>query len=192
MPLLSYADLERQNNITLTDPAGRALANAIADGVLAWSARYCNRPGWAEAAYTEVFSPDDCCNLFYVRGLPLDTAETVTLTTYNDATNVYDGYTGTVRANAQGAIRTSTHLSPGYEAVKVVYTGGYTDATFPADLQQALTELLAQKWDDAQNGGKVVTEVRAIDYTEKYSLTGKDIPADIMEVLDGYRLPIVL
>ena len=59
-------------------------------------------------------------------------------------------------------------------------------------MKQDLTELLAQKWDEAATGGKVTTEIRAIDYVEKYELSGKDLPADVLEVLDGYVLPVVL
>lgn len=51
--LLDYTDLERQKNITLSDSDGRNLANAIANGLLAWSASYCNRAGWSKSTYTE-------------------------------------------------------------------------------------------------------------------------------------------
>ena len=36
MPLLSYLDLERQKNITLTNPDGRTLADTLATAILQW------------------------------------------------------------------------------------------------------------------------------------------------------------
>jgi hypothetical protein len=189
MPLLDYTDFERQANATLSDPDGRALADTIANSILAWSAKYCNRLGWAKTTYSEYFSPDRYLDTFYVSALPLDTTQTTSVATYNANTNAYDAYILTVRANAQGRVKTQTALIWGDEAVKVSYTGGY-DA-LPDDLKQALTELLVQKVHDSINGGMTVSSVKAIDYQETYDLSGADIPADTMEVLDSYKLPVV-
>src|SRR4051794_22995721 len=135
MPLLDHTDLEDQKNVDLT-AEGQALADAMATSILAWAAKRCNRPGWDKVATTEYFSPEDEQDLFYVSRLPLSTTDAVTVTTYNTGTAGYDAYTGTVRSRDTGAVKTSTCLSPGYEAVKIVYTGGYT--TLPEDLDQAL------------------------------------------------------
>ncbi len=188
--LLDYTDFEAVTNSSLSDPDGRALANRLANSILAWSARYCNRLGWAYGTYTETFSPDDYLSQFYVSALPLDTTQSVTVATYNTSTTAYDNYTGTVRKNAAGVVKTGDSLGYGYEAVRVSYTGGY--ANLPDDLKQALTDLLVQRFNDAASGGKVVSEVKAIDYSEKYDLSGTDIPGDTLEVLDSYRLPVVL
>lgn len=188
MPLLDYTDYERQTNTTLPT-AERTLANTIADALLQWSARYCHRAGWAKTTYTEVFSPSEYGDQFYVSALPLDTTQAVSVSTYNSTSGLYDTYTGTIRKNAAGVITTADYQPYGYEAVKVTYTGGYT--TLPDDLKQALTELLVQRFNDADSGGKVLTEVKAIDYTEKYELSGTTAVADPMEVLDSYRLPVV-
>jgi hypothetical protein len=59
MTLLDWTDCEAQTNSTLSDPDGRAFANRIADSLLAWSARYCNRLGWEYGTDTERFSPDE-------------------------------------------------------------------------------------------------------------------------------------
>ena len=187
--LLSWVDYENQTNSTLSDLDGRAFANRIAESLLAWSARYCNRLGWEYDTYAETFSPDEYLSTFYVSALPLDPTQSVTVATFNDASDSYDSYTGTVRKNATGTIKTTDSLGYGYESVRVSYTGGYTE--LPEDLKQALTELLVQKVNDAINGGMTVSEVRAIDYSEKYTLNTAEMPADAMEVLDSYRLPVV-
>jgi hypothetical protein len=189
MPLLDWTDFEAETNSVLSDPDGRALADKKANAVLAWSARYCNRLGWARQAYTEFVSPDRYTSLFYLSALPVDTTQSVTVGTYNDATDAYDTYTGSVRKNVHGVVKTGDFLGHGYEAVRVTYTGGYDE--LPADLKQALTNILVQQVNDAINGGQVVSEVRAIDYTEKYELSGASIPGDALEVLDSYKLPVV-
>lgn len=189
MALLNFTDYEAQTNSTLSDPDGRTLADTLAASILAWSARYCNRLGWAKQAYTEALSPTDPLDTFYLSALPLDPTQPVTVSTYNYGTNLYDAYTGIVRASSAGIVRTNNTLYSGFGAVQVAYTGGYID--LPFDLKQALTELLVQKFDNATSGGKAVSSVRAIDYSETYDLSGKDIPGDTMEILDSYRLPVV-
>ena len=187
--LLDWTDFEAETNITLSDPEGRALADRKANAILAWSARYCNRLGWTKQTYTELVSPDRYTSLFYLSGLPVDTTQPVAVGTYNDTTDAYDTYTGSVRKNANGVVKTGDYLGHGHEAVRIAYTGGYDE--LPNDLKQALTKILAQQVNDAINGGTVVSEVKAIDYTEKYELSGANIPGDALEVLDGYKLPIV-
>ena len=188
MALLDSTDLQRQKNITLTSD-GVTLANAIANGILKWAERHCHRT-FAKGSATEYFSPESNYNYFQVRQIPLDTGVAVTIKEYNPSTNTYDDYTGTVRAFDTGEIQTSSCLASGFKAVQIAYTGGYT--ALPDDLKQALTELLAQKWDAASEGGKTVTEVSSGAYTEKYAITDRDIPADILEVVDSYVLPVIL
>jgi len=191
MALLNWTDYEQQTNTTLQDPDGRALADSMAASILAWSARYCNRLGWAYGTYTEAISPPDALTTAYLSALPVDTTQPVTIATYNYATNLYDAYTGTYRVNPRGVLTTGYYLSAGFESARIAYTGGYTDTTFPADLKQALADLLVQRFNNATTGGQTVSSVRAGDYSETYDLKGMDIPGDTMEVLDSYRLPAV-
>ena len=51
----------------------------------------------------------------------MDTAEPVALTTYNDASNSCNAYTGPVRSRETGAVKTETCLSLGYEAARIAY-----------------------------------------------------------------------
>ena len=191
MALLSWVDFEAATNSTLSDPEGRALADQLAGSILAWSARYCHRLGWAYGPYVESFNQDEATNTFWVTAPPLDTTQPLTVSIYNFSSNAYDAYTGLVRANPNGKIVTYNTLYGGFGAVQIAYKGGSTDATFPADLKQALTDLLVQRFNNATSGGQTVKSVRAGDYSETYELQGVDIPGDAMEVLDSYKLPVV-
>ncbi len=163
----------------------------MAASILAWSARYCNRFGWAYGTYTESLSPLNSVTTAYLSALPVDTAQPVTITTYNYSMNLYDAYLGTYRVNPVGVLTTGYYLSAGCEAARFTYSGGFTDNTFPADFKQALADLLVQRFNNATSGGQTVSLVRAGDYSETYNLQGVDIPGDTMEVLDSYRLPVV-
>lgn len=70
--LLGWPDFEAATNSTLSDPEGRDLADTLATSILAWSARYCNRLSWEHGTYTEVLSPTDPMDTFYLSALPLD------------------------------------------------------------------------------------------------------------------------
>ena len=79
MALLPWVDFGQATNSTLSDPEGRDLADSLAASILAWSARYCNRLGWAKQTYTEVLSPTDPTDTFYLAALPLDTTQPITV-----------------------------------------------------------------------------------------------------------------
>jgi hypothetical protein len=191
MALLSWVDFEQQSNKSLEDPDGRALADSMAAAILTWSARYCNRLGWSYGVYTENLSPPRALATGYLSALPVDPSQPVTIGIYNFSTNLYDPFLGNFRVNPAGVLATNYYLPYGFESTRVTYTGGYTDNTFPADLKQALTDLLVQRFNNATSGGQTVSSVRAGDYSETYDLKGMDIPGDTMEVLDSYRLPVV-
>jgi len=191
MALLNWTDYEAQTNKTLEDPDGRALADSMAASILTWSARYCQRLGWAYGTYTENLSPPRPVATGYLSALPVDISQPVAVTIYNYSTNLYDAFLGTFRVNPAGVLATNYYLPFGFESTRVTYTGGYTDTTFPTDLKQVLADLLVQRFNNATDGGQTVSSVRAGDYSETYDLKGVDIPGNTMEVLDSYRLPVV-
>ncbi len=117
MALLNFTDYESRANSTLQDPDGRALADTMAAGILAWSARYCNRLGWTYGTYTEVLNPTEPNDTFYVSALPLDPAQAVTVSTYNYSSNLYDPYLGIVRTHPNGTVKTYYTLYGGFGAV---------------------------------------------------------------------------
>src|SRR4051812_11758966 len=105
MALLNLTDFEAATNSALSDPDGRDLADSRAASSLAWSARYCNGRGWTKLTYTEVVSPTDPIDTFYLSALPLDTTQPVTASTSNYASNAYDPYLGIVRSNPNGTVK---------------------------------------------------------------------------------------
>jgi hypothetical protein len=151
--LLSWVDFESRTNSTLADPDGRAFADRIADSILAWSARYCKRLGWEYGTYVESFSPGEYLSTFYVSTLPLDPTQSVTVATFNDASDTDDSYTNTVRKNATGTIKTADLLGYGFKAVQISYTGGYSADPLPPDLKQVLTNSHTVEMADAVQKG---------------------------------------
>lgn len=190
MPLLDYTDYERQNNLTLSDPDGRALANAIAAAILAWAEDRTGR-SFTKAVVTDYF--DGGSDTFDLISAPLDLTQPVTVGVFNDSTTLYDAYAGTIRLFDDGTVLLQYPLNRFFRAVKITYTAGYT--TLPADLKQALTELLAMKFDAAgDDGGQTLKRVSTGQYTEEYvTPTGAgdllaQIPMDILEVVNSYKL----
>lgn len=135
---------------------------------------------------------DEATNTFRVTAPPLDTPQPLTVSTCNYASSAHKAYTGIVRANQSGKIVTYNTLDGGFGAVQISYKGGHTDATFPADLKQALTDLRIRRFNNATSGGQTVSSGRAGDYSETSDLTGKAIPGNTMEVLDSYKLPVAV
>ena len=74
----------------------------------------------------------------------------------------------------------------------LVETAPVFGSDFPGDLRQALSELLVQKFIGAEQGGTVLTRVKAGAYEEWYDVNDAQIAADILEVVDSYSLPLFL
>lgn len=195
MPLLSSADLQTQKNITL-EPNGIALADTLATAILAWSANFCNRASWDYGTYTEDF--DGAHMVYYLANTPLDTAQPVAVSSFNISTQQYDAYTGTIQPFANGAVKIIPIVSYpfginssypfSYASTRIQYTGGYQ--TLPADLKQALVELLARRFDAASDGGRQLIKMTAGRYAEEYAPTD-DVPEAVMAVLRHYRNMVV-
>jgi hypothetical protein len=57
------------------------------------------------------------------------------------------------REYAQGVVKTGGYLGYGFDAVRMTYTGG--DDELPADLNRALTVIVARRTDDPEPDGGV-------------------------------------
>ncbi len=187
MPFLDYTDYERQTNQTLSDPDGRALANAIANGIVHWAEERTGRT-FTKGLVTDYF--DGGTDTFDLSASPIDLALPITVSIFNTSTNAYDAYTGTLRSFDDGSVILQDSQIRYYRGVKITYTAGFT--TLPDDLKQALTELLALKFDAAgDDGGQTIKRVSTSQYSEEYVTSAADIkqvPMDIVEVVDSYRL----
>lgn len=184
MALLDHTDYTTQANKTLTAD-GQALANKIATAILAWAER---RVGYGFATGPRSDSFSDGGSLFWLSA-PANVSS-VTVSTYNSVTDGYDAYPYGVRSTADGIVKLDVGVTAGFQLVRVSYTAGWSEADFRnTDLHQALTELLVQKFDAAESGGQQLKRVSSASYTEEYALQPRDVPADIQEVVDGYRPP---
>lgn len=188
MAFLDYTDLERESNITLTDPEGRALADKKATATLAWAAR---RIGYTIAQGTVADTFTEGGKTFYLSN-PTNPAIS-TVQTYNETTDTYETYPYSYRLNGR-KLTLEIGLIDCAE-LKVTYTAGWSEAQFKAtDLHQALCELLSKEFHEAQSDGKVIKRVSAGGYSEEYETASTktnldSVPADILEVVDSYRRP---
>lgn len=187
MPFLDFTDYERQTNQTLSSPDGQTLANAIANGIVHWAEQRTGR-SFTKGLVTDYF--DGGTNTFDLSANPIDLTLPITVSTFNTSTNGYDAYTGTLRAFDDGSVKLQDAQIRSYRGVKITYTAGYT--TLPLDLKQALTELLALKFDAAgDDGGQTLKRVSTGQYSEEYVTAAADIkqvPMDIVEMVDSYKL----
>ena len=189
MSLLLPSDIANQLNKDLSSN-GLALAAVIIPAVQKWAESRCGYP-FESTARVEYFS--DGGNWFPLHTFaPISAGPTVT--SYNPVTNAYDAITATARLLATGAVYIENYCAYAYsEGIKVAYTAGWTTSTFPSDLKQALVELAAQKMIDSENPGQKLKRVTSGQYTEEYdSINLNDVPANILEVVDRYRLPVVI
>ncbi len=187
--LLSYLDYERQTNQTLSDPDGQTLANTIAEAIITWAEDRTGRT-FTKSVVTDYF--DGGSDTFDLTMGPVDLTQPLSVGVYNDATNLYEPYSGWIRSFDDGTILLQYPLTRWFRAVQITYTAGY--AALPADLKHALTELLTLKFDAAGDDGQTLKRVSTGQYTEEYvTPTGAgdllaQIPMDILEVVNSYRL----
>lgn len=183
---LDYTDLEREANITLTDPEGQALANKKAAAILAWAAR---RIGYMieQDTITDVFAGSG--KSFYLSNPTNPTI--LTVETYNTLTDLYETYPYAHRLNGRKLIL--PYSLTDYAELKVTYTAGWTEEQFrDTDLHQALCELLSKELHAATSDGQVLKRVSADGYSEEYETASfktnlDSVPGDILEVVDSYR-----
>lgn len=139
--LLTSDDIQSTLNIDLTDPNGQDTATTLIVSATAWLARAIGYP-IEEATVTEYF--DGAHQLFF---LPTNApVSNLVLDSYNPLTKVYDPVDPTyIRQMGDSEVYSSLRFYCGYRAVKATYTTGWTAGTLPADLKQALIELVGLK-----------------------------------------------
>lgn len=201
MALLTSTDLERQANITLT-ATGLDLANALIPAVEQWASTRLGYP-LELGSRTDYF--DGGRGLYFLAtSAPVDPAS-VSVALYNLSTGAYDAYIGKVRASADGRVWLSSRPYSLPEGVRITYAAGWTSATLPRDLKQALVKLLTREFlaslqssPPDQAAQPVLKRVTAGAYTEEYAASsgstsvGTNIPNDIQEVFDRYVRPFAL
>jgi len=167
--------------IANTETAQDVLLQDLIARLGAWAERYCDR-SFAKATYTEQRDGDGMDTLL-VRQWPLVSVTSL----YDDPLRVFGAGTQiaasdfAVYAN-QGMIRLDGLVfSVGIQNVQVTYEAGYAD--IPEDLQQALIELIADRFRNKENQGirSLAIGSYRVDYSED------ELPSEIRSVLEGYR-----
>lgn len=132
---------------------------------------------------TEYFDGDT--DRLFVKYFPIDTITSV----YDDPDRTYTDTgdlvpsTDYVVYEDRGEIRFDNELADGSHSVRVIYTGGYTTATLPIDLEQVCIELvgLIEKHPDSIGiSGKSFSDGSISYYENRLSWLSKDI-------LNSYR-----
>jgi len=164
-----------------TDTASDVLLQDLIARIGAWAERYCDRT-FAKATYTEQRDGDGTDTLL-VRQWPFLSVASL----YDDPLRVFGAATQIAAADFaiyanQGMIRLDGRVfSVGIQNVKVTYEAGYAD--IPEDLQQAVVELVADRFRNKENQGirSLAIGSYRVDYGEE------ELPSEIRGVLDGYR-----
>jgi len=167
--------------IANTETAQDVLLQDLIARIGAWMERYCDR-SFAKATYTEQRDGDGTATLL-VREWPLLSVTSL----YDDPLRVFGAATQIAASDFalypnQGLIRLDGRIfSVGIQNVKVTYEAGY--AEIPQDLQQALIELIADRFRNKENQGirSLAIGSYRVDYGEE------ELPGEIRGVLEGYR-----
>ena len=164
-----------------TDTASDVLLQDLIARVGAWVERYCDR-SFAKATYTEQRDGDGTDTLI-VRQWPLLSVASL----YDDPLRVFGAATQIASSDFavypnQGLIRLDGLVfSVGIQNVKVTYEAGYVD--IPQDLQQALIELITDRFRNKENQG--IRSLAIGSYRVDYG--DEELPGEIRGVLEGYR-----
>jgi hypothetical protein len=162
---------------------------ALIASVQAKAERYCGRK-FESAAYTEWHDAAEGQAFFFVQNPPITA---ITTLTHNEPLSPQTiNQTNNVRQEADYQHRGKVELHNGegvYYAgsgsIKIVYTGGWSDNTIPADLKQALAEQVLFEMNHAERVGlqNLRGDGAGADYAERGGLAEQ-----VAVVLDGYRL----
>lgn len=167
--------------ITDTDTSRDVLLQDLTKRLSAWVEQYCDRK-FAKGTYTEQHDGDGT-DVLTVAHWPIISVASL----YDDPDRLFGA--GTLIAPAdyviykdQGKIQLDGLVfARGLQNVKVTYDAGY--AEIPPDLQQAVCELIADRFRNKEHQGLRSLSVGAysIGFTEA------ELPEEVRAVLDGYR-----
>ncbi len=147
MPLVTFAEIESERNIDLTDPQGQAIATTLIAGLTAAVAKYVGYPIEA-AAKTEYFDEGEAL-IYLGTKAPISSLE---IAFYNSLTNTYDTLDTTqYRQGANGAVQLIAWPPCAFQGVRASYTTGWTSGTLPKDLREALIDLVTLKLQQINN-----------------------------------------
>ena len=154
------------------------LIDSIIDGVSAMAETFCKR-NFLRATYTEYFDTDSGDKKIFLRNTPIISVTSLSYKTGNFGNPTYVAYeTNDYLLKNTGIISLSHTMPDAEQFLKAVYVGGYlidfategaVTHTLPADLTQAITEIVAENYQQRASQS-VLSET-----TEGQSVTFRDI-----------------
>ena len=182
MSLFTYTDLQPRLNIDLSDPDGQTLAATLIGAVQGWASQVLDFP--VEEAETTEYFEDGQNRLWLNTGAPVSE---LTIQIRGSVTSSYETISSDyVHNSGNQDVYVSVALPSGFQSVRATYTTGWTSTTVPAELKDALIELVGLKLqevtnfssnpddpagDDSGPATGALKRVEAVDYTEEYVTT---------------------
>ena len=145
MALFTYEDVQAQRNIDLTDPNGQELTTNLIEAATAWVSRYVGY-GIEQAERIHYFS-DGCEHVWLPTNAPVSALALATKTVSGYTSVPADRFDWT----EQGEVQSFNSLPSGLKAVRATYTAGWTSETLPADLRDALIDMVVLKLQGVNN-----------------------------------------
>jgi hypothetical protein len=177
MALLTPDDIQQALNIDLTNPQGRDLAASLIKAAVAYVEAQLGFP--VEARQVTSYFSGEYPLVWLPTAAPV---QDVTLATASGST--YETVdSALVRHYGTNEVFTTASLPHGHRALRVTYTTGWTAQTLPADIRQALIELVGLKLQEVTNYSSdpadpegegasstgTLKKVTAGGYTEEYA-----------------------
>lgn len=147
MALLTPEDIQAALNIDLSTPNGQTLATSLIAAAVAYVEQAVGYP--LEEAETVTYFDGDDYRLWLPTSAPVNN---LVLSTHNSITGAYDPIDAFyIRHSGTSEVYTSLSLPRGFQSVRATYTTGWTAATLPAGLKQALIDLVGLKLQEVAN-----------------------------------------
>lgn len=183
--LFTYEAVQPRLNIDLSSPNGQELATTLITAVQAFASQVLDFP--IESAQVVEYFEEGQNRLWLNTGAPVSS---LTIATYNNVEAAFEDVDSQYVRNAgDHNVNVSLSLPSGFQSVRATYTTGCTSATIPAELKDALIELVGLKIQEVTNFSSnpddpagddsgpttgALKRVEAVDYTEEYFAAGNE------------------
>lgn len=184
MALLTPEDIQASLNIDLTTPNGQTLATKLIASAVAYVEQELGYP--LEARTQTTYFDGEYPRMWLPTVAPVSD---LTMAAYNHATGSYDAISSQFVRQSGNEVVLSVVARRGFQSLRATYTTGWTTATLPADLRQALIDLVGLKIQEVTNyssdpdnpngdGSAPATSLKRVTsgaYTEEYGSTGSEV-----------------
>ena len=153
MAFIAIDDIKTEIGMDLADTTYDSLLNNLSSAVIDLLDRLTNRT-WVETEHTEYHNGAECYNIVLLKNYPVKSKAFVTL--YDDPDWEYGNDTLIDAEDFQvdlerGIIYYNSRFFACNQNIKVVYTAGYTDTSFPSGYKQVLVRQAAHWFKQARN-----------------------------------------